>query len=121
MPLRRLSTGIAYENVGGMNNRVQILSGDLSRTTGGEFSAASLIATVWASVRALTGRELATAQQLAALVTHEVVIRYRSDVKQNDQLELTDGRTFRVEYVADPDERKFDLRLLCVEPPQEAS
>ena len=70
--------------------------------------------TVSGSVRSLTGREIINAAQTEAQIDHMIVIRRRSDVKLNDQVEhLT--RTFEVLAVKDVDERHKVTQLMCRE------
>jgi SPP1 family predicted phage head-tail adaptor len=76
-------------------------------------------ATSYASVRALSGRELAKAQQIAQQVSHMVTIPYLSGVKEA-MLVGFDSRVFRIQAIEDPDERKVELRMLCLETGQNA-
>ena len=47
---------------------------------GGRATTWSTLATVWAAVRALSGREAIQARAVASEVNYEVVVRYRSDL-----------------------------------------
>ena len=79
----------------------------------------SLFATSYAFVRALSAREIDKAQQVAQEVTHLVKIPYLAGVKEA-MLVVHDGRTFRIEGVEDPDERKVELWLYALEVGQNA-
>jgi SPP1 family predicted phage head-tail adaptor len=76
-------------------------------------------ATSYASVRALTGRELDKAQQIAQQVSHMVTIPYTAGVTES-MLVSFNSRLFRIQAIEDPDERKVELRLLCLETGQNA-
>lgn len=113
--LRRLSTGIAYKPIGAMNKKITIQSLNTTADDLGGLSNSTVFASsVWASIAALSGRELYKAQQVVAEVTHEVVIRYLAGVKANMSV-LFNGRTFDIVDVSDPDEQRVELRLLCLE------
>jgi SPP1 family predicted phage head-tail adaptor len=68
-----------------------------------------------AHVRPLSGSELLAAQQVNASTTHEVRMRYGSDITARDRLTF-DGRTLEID--APPinvDERNRELVLRCHE------
>lgn len=70
---------------------------------------------VWARVRPLRGTERLRAMQTHADVTHEVVIRYRSDVTEELRV-IHEGRALNVvSPPIDPDEAHEWLQLLCTE------
>jgi SPP1 family predicted phage head-tail adaptor len=73
-------------------------------------------ANVWGSVEPLSGRELFTAQQVAARVTHKITIRGRTPLKPNDQIHHR-GRKFEVDYVMDLEERRIETMSYAVEVP----
>jgi SPP1 family predicted phage head-tail adaptor len=72
------------------------------------------IATVWANVRGLSGREYLMAQQAQSEVSHQVTIRYRSDVSPYHRL-MVGGRELQIIAALDPDGRKTQLTLMCQE------
>lgn len=75
-----------------------------------------LSATVWGSVEPLSGRELFTAQQVAARVTHAVTIRGRTELTPKDRIQHR-GRAFELDYVLDKDERRIETMAYAVEVP----
>lgn len=75
------------------------------------------VATVWAAVEPVRGRERLEAMQLEAAVDHRVVIRYRPDIDGRNMRALHRGRAFHVEAVVNPDERSRWLELMCEERP----
>lgn len=72
------------------------------------------VATVWASVEPLQGREFWSQQQLQSEVTTRVRIRYRADVTAKNRI-LYGTRVLLVESVINPKERKEELQLMCSE------
>ena len=72
------------------------------------------VATVWASVSPLSGRELAMAQQVRPDVTHKVVMRHRDNVTPKQRI-LHDSRALEIESVRNADERDRMLELMCKE------
>ena len=75
------------------------------------------VATVWAAVWPVRGREYFEARQTAAEVTHKVRIRYSTDVSGvTPKWRVVFGsRRFDIEAVINPDERSKYLDLMCVE------
>jgi len=70
--------------------------------------------TVWASVEALTLRELYGAQQKVSEVTHRVTIRYIRGVTSG-MLIWFRGRQFQIQAIDNPRELNKLLVLLCLE------
>lgn len=75
------------------------------------------VATVWAMVRSLTGREALQAGAAQSSQTHRVGIRHRTDVTVQIQAVRADGTVLEVLAVRDPDGRRAWLELDCVEAP----
>lgn len=75
---------------------------------------ASLIATVWASIEALEGRELYAAQQRVSDVTHRITIRWMEGITARLNV-LFGKRMFQIQAVLNPDEIEHKLVLLCIE------
>lgn len=74
------------------------------------------IATVWARIEPLSGREYFAARQENAEVTAKITIRYRKDVTP-DMRAVSEGRVFDVLSVINPEERNISLVLMCKEVP----
>jgi len=72
------------------------------------------IATVWAAIEPLSGREYFAARQENAEVTAKITIRYRKDVTP-DMRAVSEGRVFNVLSVINPGERNISLILMCKE------
>jgi SPP1 family predicted phage head-tail adaptor len=101
---------------GELRHRIQIVKPSLAQDTAGgwQIDKNNLFATVWASVEALTGRELYSAQQKVSEVTHKITIRWLAGVKSKMNIWF-DNRQFQIENVQNPDERHKKLELLCIE------
>lgn len=79
-------------------------------TSGGE----ALVANLWASVEALSGRELLLAQQSHAETTHRIVIRGVKGVSITPTMKVRDAtQAFEIESVLDREGRGIELELLC--------
>jgi SPP1 family predicted phage head-tail adaptor len=87
-------------------------------------SDATPFATVWASIEAVSGKELYSAQQMTAQVTHLVTIRWVPGVKSKMDVWFTDligspaaplTRQFQILDVQNPDEKQHVLLLYCIE------
>lgn len=99
---------------GSLKHRVTIQNPTKTRSASGSASLGwGTVATVWASVRGMSGRDVIMAAQAQALVTHKVMIRYRTDVNAQTRL-LYEGKVFEV-VVALERYCKTGLELLCRE------
>jgi SPP1 family predicted phage head-tail adaptor len=74
----------------------------------------SPLATVWASVEPVTGREFFAAAQVQTEVTHRVRMRYLAGVTPKHRIRHGD-RLLDVRLVRNLEERNVELELLCVE------
>ena len=70
--------------------------------------------TVWGSVQPLSGQELVNAQQVHALTTHRIKIRYISTLTTEMRI-LFRTRVFEIVSMLDVLERQTELELLCKE------
>ena len=75
------------------------------------------LATVWASVQPLRGRELAQFQQVSADVTHRIKMRYRSDlaVLTPKDRAVLGSRNFDILSVINVREANVEMELMCKE------
>lgn len=81
---------------------------------GGQPTTYTTVATVYGSIRPLSGRELFTAQAADADVTHEITIRNYSGLTPKHRL-LHDSRAFNIESVRNIEERDRMMVLLVKE------
>ena len=72
------------------------------------------VATVWAEVVPLTGKEYFAAKAVNSELTHRVTIRYRRNVKTTWRV-LYGTRVLEIMSVADVEEKHVELELLCKE------
>lgn len=68
---------------------------------------------VWAKVRTVNGRSVFTGADTDVAVTHEVTIRYDSEVTSESWFRLLDGTRLRIIDMEDPEERHEYLILQC--------
>ena len=70
------------------------------------------LATVWAAVEPLVGREYMAALQVQASVTTRIRMRYRPGVTPADRV-THEGRAYSVESVVDVRSARRELVLMC--------
>ena len=70
------------------------------------------LATVWAAVEPLVGREYMAALQLQSDVTTRIRMRYRPGVLPTDRV-LHEGHTYGIESVIDVRSQRRELVLMC--------
>lgn len=101
---------------GWLRHRVEVLEKVAGRDSfGAEVTAWATVATVWASVEPLRGREYIEAKQGQVEVSHRVVMRHWLDVGPEMRLRLEGGRVLEIESVINPLERNERLELMCRE------
>ena len=71
-------------------------------------------ATVWASIRPVSGREVVEATQVGGEVQTLIEIRYNSSVTVKDRVKFG-TRLFDINHVANPENRNEKQRLTCTE------
>lgn len=98
--------------------RHKVIIQGLQSTTDSEFgglvSEWSEIATVWASVEPLHGRELVAAQSVAAETTTKITMRYRSDITTANRITF-DGKFYNLLSIIDPQLRHRELIIMASE------
>lgn len=72
------------------------------------------IATVWASVEPISGRELLAAQQVMGETTHRLRCRYRSGLTAANRA-LYKGRVFDLQPAINPREQNASLEIMAKE------
>ncbi|MGE5585726.1 MAG: phage head closure protein [Bacillota bacterium] len=72
------------------------------------------VATVWASVEALSGRLYFEAQQTAQQSDHRLTIRWRAGIEPG-MIVRHDGREFTIQAVLDREGTRRWLQLICQE------
>ncbi len=102
---------------GKLRERITIQNEVIARDSfGAENNSWRTVATVWGSVRpgAAGERFISAADQMQATITHTIRIRYRAGLDPKQRL-IVDGKLLGIQSVVDPDGRKRDLVLLCLE------
>ena len=82
---------------------------------GGSASSWTIIDTVAAAVWPVSGREAVLAEQMTAVVSSVVWIRYRAGGVSVKSRVRFGARILEIEDVADPDGRRTWLRIMCSE------
>lgn len=72
------------------------------------------VATVWAAIEPLRGRDYNAAFAENAEVTTRIRIRYREDIDRTMTLERG-AKVFEILYIPEPDLAKRELHLMCKE------
>lgn len=108
-------------NIGKLRNKIELQSSTVTRDSVGQpIKSYTTYSTVWAHIRPMSGRELMNAQQPVGEITHQVMIRYDSNVSVDDRIRYYDNvkevyRHFDINYVGDYDEKNVVLTLMCKE------
>ena len=102
--------------IGNMRSRITIQTlGGSTDAGGGQTTTWSALDTpIWAHIRPLSGREIQMANAQVGVVTHEIRIRYRTDVTTAHRI-LLGSRTFNIKVVLNPDDNNQMLLLKCEE------
>jgi len=100
---------------GSLRHRVTIQHLTITQGSAGEvIEGWSDVATVYAAVEPLSGREYWQAQQLAAETSIRVRIRYRTGLDTTMRV-IYGTRTLEILSIVDPEERHAELQLMCRE------
>ena len=103
------------DEIGSLRHVVQVQSRTISRDDyGGAQQTWATIATRFAKVEPLSGRELWRAQGVTPEATHRVVMRYMEAVTAKCRL-VHKGKVFQIESVLDVDELRNIMVLICKE------
>ena len=77
------------------------------------------VATIWADIQPLTGRELESAQRMASEVSHQIVVRYQAIFADTRQVAgyraLYRSRIFNIHAALNEDESNVLVTLLASE------
>jgi SPP1 family predicted phage head-tail adaptor len=97
-----------------LDQRVTILEKtDVRGSLGGHDETWSTLATVWAQVLDMTGREIFQAKAMGSAATRLVTIRFRPDVMACMHVQFSDGATARIEWIRRAT-RMERLELYCL-------
>jgi len=103
--------------IGTLRHPIEIHADTTTQTATGEITHTwASIGTDWASIRTLSVRELQASAQIYGEASHEIRVRYRSDITVDRTRRIVLGsRTFEVNGVDNIEQRNAELRLLCKE------
>jgi SPP1 family predicted phage head-tail adaptor len=74
------------------------------------------VATVWAGVEPLRGREYESARAQNAETTHRIVLRFRDDIQRTWRLRLQNStRYYRIDEMLNIDERNREVQIRATE------
>jgi SPP1 family predicted phage head-tail adaptor len=79
---------------------------------GGRTPSWSPLTTAWASIEALSGRELAFARAYASTVDYKLTIRYQPGIRPEHRVTYN-GEIFAINAVIDPNHCLITLHLFC--------
>jgi SPP1 family predicted phage head-tail adaptor len=100
---------------GKLRHRVTLQTEALTQNTAtGDTLTATDVATLWAGVTSSGGREFYEAKRSNPELTHQVEIRYRSDIVAGMRF-LFGSRVLRILAPIDPDGRRIRLLIMCEE------
>jgi SPP1 family predicted phage head-tail adaptor len=100
---------------GRLRHRVQIQAATDTRASDGSLTRTwATVATRWASVEPLNGRELYYAQQVQPLVSVQVTMRYYDGLTPAHRL-YWDSRAFEIASVTSTNERGREHVVMCTE------
>ena len=86
-----------------------------TRDSGGGISSGfSTIASVYANVVPKSGKEVYKRGKLIGSVTHEITIRYRTDITNASRISFN-NKLFNIRSIINIDERGRYLKLMCEE------
>ncbi|WP_118841974.1 phage head closure protein [Haemophilus haemolyticus] len=102
-------------NIGKLRHRITLLKqvNDVN-DYGASVQTWRTVATVWAEVRPLSGREYFSAQQVQSEVTTQIWLRYIDGIKPSMKVKFA-NREFEILSVLNTQERDVSLQLMCKE------
>lgn len=101
-------------NVGDLRHRVVVeTTTDTTDDQGGQSSAWSTYATIWALIQPSRAVEVRASMQIQVRRTHICWIRHRADITVSEKMRINfDSRYFQIKGIRRADERKF---FMCLE------
>jgi len=106
---------VSRVGIGALRHRVALEAATRTGDGGGGAIVTWLpIAEVWGAITPTTGAEAVVADQIAGRVSHEIVVRHRSDIAPANRFRYG-ARVFEILAVLDVGERRRHSRCLCRE------
>src|SRR5258708_5012167 len=103
-----LQANMTVLQAGKFRHRIQIVATNQTQDTAGGVSVNdnTVLATVWATIEALSGQEKFLARQFASNVSHSIFVRYNPALNLSSDMQVWyNTRQFQIEAVLNPDER----------------
>lgn len=101
--------------IGTLRDRVQLQTKQMAHETAGGHSVVfNPLATVWARVTSLKGRETREASGRTATISHSAVIRFRTDLNPGDRI-IYRGKGLEIISAEDLNGRRAYLSCACTE------
>jgi SPP1 family predicted phage head-tail adaptor len=102
-------------NSGELRHRIKIQKLEKNQDTFGQpVESWPDVATVWASVEPLVGRQFFEAETITHELTHKIKLRYRQGVTPSMRVKFGD-RYFQIVSIINYQERNRELQLMCRE------
>lgn len=97
------------KHIGDFKQRVEIERfTTVSDGMGGTTQEWAAVGSVWANIRPLSGQKRLEFGKLGSTVTHEIQMRYRTDITDQDRL-MYNGRNFTLKFKINEDEENAFL------------
>jgi SPP1 family predicted phage head-tail adaptor len=102
-------------NIGDLRHRVTIEEATITRDDfGGEIETWGTVATAWAAVEPLQGREFLEGRRAEAEVSTRIRVRYRAGIVPGMRVSWGD-HVYDIEAVIEHESKRRELRLMCRE------
>jgi SPP1 family predicted phage head-tail adaptor len=102
-------------SAGRLDRRITLQQKTITRgNLGGHQEVWTDVATVWAEVRELSGREIFNAKAVGSSATRMITLRHRSDVHADQRVMFSDGRIARIEWLRRTERHEY-LELYCLD------
>ena len=99
---------------GRLDTRITVERPETTRDAfGGVVEGWGLVASTWAAVEPLTGRELFAAQATQSETTYRLTTRYMAGVDASCRVLLDDGRVLNITAVIDERNQHRFMQLMC--------
>lgn len=100
--------------LGEMRHRISLQSKTISKAEGIPQESWATVATVWAAINNISGKEYFKAASIQSEMTTLIIIRYRPGITSAMRV-LYNSRVFIILSAIDKDERHREIELLCKE------
>jgi len=107
---------MAMARTGTLRDRIEIRRRTETKNEGGGLAVGwETIATLWAEIKSINGREAVIGQVLQGISMFQVTIRHRTDLKAGDQILWLTADRRELNIVAPPEDRLGDRRWTVIQ------